>query len=448
MTTSGGNDGLVVTTNGIASINNKNDNLKAYDNEVEAATGIAQTDDRKVYIDEAAPTISVAPFGQKYPVQDTDYGDAGASTLKTLVDVADYTENVPYTGSDATKRDNWLGHVEYASDSIYSDSHANLSGQVTFKGKAADNQAIYKITAKIQYFDPDGTGSVYLEGQEFPIYTLSGGALNGTGWYAAIDGGSAKDYKLGDSTRVTKGHVLGWNFTFDTSLITSAAQTNVAVVFKAYDNTYSPLPSADAKITVDIVPYVTKVDTALSGAYSSNPSVVNRSALGVYPVRENETITLRGFNFGGAATAVTLKDSLTPSAPTVTVGGISGSTITASAAHGYSAGQTVYFGGTTLPSTSSGRVLTTTPYYVSSSNLTTTKFEVSAALGGASVVFTSAGGGVTVQSPASVLSLPIGTAVASGDLSVVVNSVKAVNNNHAPRIRPGIKRPTGSTTTI
>ena len=49
-------------------------------------------------------------------------------------------------------------------------------------------------------------------------------------------------------------------------------------------------------MSVNVVPYITGIVTKLDTAYSSNPSVFNRSAKGEYPVRNDETITVKGFN--------------------------------------------------------------------------------------------------------------------------------------------------------
>ncbi|NVP25682.1 hypothetical protein [Treponema phagedenis] len=53
-------------------------------------------------------------------------------------------------------------------------------------------------------------------------------------------------------------------------------------------------------ITVDVVPYITKVTTALSAMNQSKPSENDRTALGHYPVCSDETITVEGFNLTDA----------------------------------------------------------------------------------------------------------------------------------------------------
>lgn len=58
------------------------------------------------------------------------------------------------------------------------------------------------------------------------------------------------------------------------------------------------------KITVDVVPYITNVETGLNKAYKSNPSTFNRSALGWYPVQVGESITVNGFNMTGSTVKI------------------------------------------------------------------------------------------------------------------------------------------------
>jgi hypothetical protein len=281
---------VVIKTNGVASINNCDNNTASYNTVSEG--GAYNADDRYIYIDDQNPTIAVAPFGKKFPSQAFDDSLNG---VKALTAVSDYTENVPYSGTDKTIKTNWLGHVEYLSDSILADSYANLSGQVIFKGKAMDNQRIAKITVTVN------------NGAETTIYN-SGTWSNG----GSVDGA---DNKLSDSSRVPYGHVLNWNYAYDTSALTTAgASTSVPFVFKVYNANFMAL-SASSTIYADIVPYVTKVTTALSSGYSSNPSALSRSSSGVYPVRSGnpttstgETVTLTGFNFG--------------TLPTVTLGGV------------------------------------------------------------------------------------------------------------------------------
>ena len=61
----------------------------------------------------------------------------------------------------------------------------------------------------------------------------------------------------------------------------------------------------NAQITVNIVPYVTKIETALSKLGGANdPDLYARTALGHYPVQDKETIKIHGFNLTGASVTV------------------------------------------------------------------------------------------------------------------------------------------------
>jgi hypothetical protein len=232
--------------------------------------------------DTTAPTINLAPFGQVYSTP-TDSANSGVNTDtgKTLGSVSAYGANIGTSG----------GHVEYTSP-ITSGASA-VSGQVVFKGKAWDDESIQKITATIPGFN---------SGSEFAIATYSsasGGLVgsSGTGWSFAIDSGS-------QSLSLADGNVCNWSFTWDSSQVTTVAATNVTVTFKAYNSTSM---SSSSSMVLDILPYVTAVSTSLSNAYSSAPSVFNRSAQGYYPIANTGVATLTGYNlYYSGSTAVTL----------------------------------------------------------------------------------------------------------------------------------------------
>jgi hypothetical protein len=103
------------------------------------------------------------------------------------------------------------------------------------------------------------------------------------------------------------GQALNWKFAWDTSTITGVAVNDVTVTFRVYDGNATNGFSQSA-VNIDIVPYILEVVTPLSSAYKSNPSAFDRSANGWYPARENDSITINGFNLGTgtATTAVTL----------------------------------------------------------------------------------------------------------------------------------------------
>ena len=70
-------------------------------------------------------------------------------------------------------------------------------------------------------------------------------------------------------------------------------------------------------LKVNVVPYIREITTKLTTAYSSNPTVFSRSATGAYPVRNDEIITVHGFNLKAGS-----------GNPTVSIGTINGTPTT------------------------------------------------------------------------------------------------------------------------
>lgn len=69
--------------------------------------------------------------------------------------------------------------------------------------------------------------------------------------------------------------------------------------YKLYDHT-----SNIANLTVNVVPYISRITTELSKLGGNDPDLYARTALGRYSVRDGETIELHGFNLAGAAYTV------------------------------------------------------------------------------------------------------------------------------------------------
>jgi hypothetical protein len=123
---------------------------------------------------------------------------------------------------------------------------------------------------------------------------------------------------------------VSWQLDWDTSRIDRVAALDQYVRIIAEDKRATPNASSEALADhsgdvktnnvpyyrIDVVPYVTEVVTSLSDYYRSAPSVFNRTALGHYPVREGESIEIKGFNFDGTDTDVYLNGTLLAS-PTV-----------------------------------------------------------------------------------------------------------------------------------
>ncbi|MFW5685585.1 MAG: Ig-like domain-containing protein [Spirochaetota bacterium] len=238
--------------------------------------------------DETAPTLSVAPLGRIYN-ETSDDAD------KALQAVADYEENIAMSGDDR------LGHVEYATDSLYNGADADVSGTVIFRGKVEDDQNIGLITARI----PGYNG-----GAAFNIY--DGAPLSGPDWEFTVDGA---EY-LTD----TYGHAFNWSFQWNTASLAGVVADDLEIEFTVYDasnndNLVAAAVPPEAEIVVDVVPYITSL--ARDGAYNTI-----RSRQGWYVFRRAETVTVNGFNLSsggtdtivfGAGTSVAVPDGSTTS---------------------------------------------------------------------------------------------------------------------------------------
>lgn len=231
-------------------------------------------------VDDVAPSLAIAPFGQRYNESEDD-------GVKTLQAVANYEDTIAMSGVDR------LGHVEYAADSLFdngaangdgTDDDADLSGRVIFRGKTEDNQRISRITAAIVGFDPDGGGAA-AAGDAFNIYNEgSGGSLSDADWAFTVDGSAylTEDY----------GNVFNWTLEFNTAAIDSVAAADVTVTLTVYDANGTPNSGSD-QVTVDIVPYISAIDGYLSGSLGKT---LSRSAEGLYPLASGESVTVHGFN--------------------------------------------------------------------------------------------------------------------------------------------------------
>ena len=193
-----------------------------------------------------------------------------------------------------------LGHLELAS--TYNGGDDDVSGIINYTGDADDNQRIEFIKVTIPGFDPDGGGGA-AAGDEFTVASWNGSGL--TGLSQASGDGAPYDYlwtfSIDTETVAESGHDITWTFEWDSARLGNVVGNNVALSFKAEDFT----PNDDtASLTVDVVPYISEIETELGQTSPLNPSVLNRTALGRYPVWKieagasdtYETIIVHGFN--------------------------------------------------------------------------------------------------------------------------------------------------------
>ena|GEM_PF-1893905 len=296
------------------------------------------------------PKIDVAPFGREYvyastienpatrlidinpgsiPIGENEYvynqnnlitapGYEYDQTNHTVY-MANYNKNIVMSGS--ARR----GYVEYSPTAYVPTTGAgtaNISGKVIFTGIATDDQRISEIRAQITGYNggtpfviarwnPDSRRIEPHNGTSYNVNTIAAlapdAATNQWG-FEVITERLTLDY----------GHVVYWRFAWDSATHADVVADNVRVEFRVSDSrTPTPLNTANSnQLTVNVRSYISEVETALAGAYRSAPSAFARSSTGWYPIRENEVITIRGFNLGRLA-----GDGITAVTPSVRING-------------------------------------------------------------------------------------------------------------------------------
>lgn len=217
---------------------------------------------------------------------------------------------------------NLLGHIELEGDltseiiSAYGDTAAlkkpKVSGKIKIEGTVTDNVRISSIN------------------MSFAGSTALANYLSGT-WQtvSSLPKNGVVAFTVHDVSISQKGHEAKYTLVVDTEKLTGVAGKDKNITISATDwknntsveGTAQTTATAKTSIyTVDVVPYVTQVWTDLSEFYRSAPSVYARSAKGKYPVNENETITLKGYNLGTSPKVALNGIELTGSALSYNIG--------------------------------------------------------------------------------------------------------------------------------
>jgi hypothetical protein len=196
------------------------------------------------------------------------------STLPTIsvTDIALPADLKDWTNTDLA------GHVETAAVSRYNGGDADVSGTVMARGVAHDNVRIDRIQLSI-----DGGAAATVA------------HWSGTGLVSDVPA----LFHISSDTLSDSGHDVSWDYKWDTSAISTTAKNNVILSFVARD--LSSNDSAAGTKQYDVVPYITRVDTAITGYISKD---FNRSAIGRYPVRAGETVTIKGYNLKPTNTGI------------------------------------------------------------------------------------------------------------------------------------------------
>lgn len=219
------------------------------------------------------------------------------------------------------------GHIELESDlptgtftaiktGIY-DRDPKVSGKIKIEGTASDNAMIKELRMTIPGLFADKVVGEYSYSATNGWAWKSNGDLDTDGFAAEIENTS-----FGNN-----GHEIKWTVLVDTAQIKNVAVADVSVTATVVDRgkinanleyiqrtengKQSVITSSAYKM--DVVPYITGLDTILTDLEVSNPSVYGRTALGKYPVyyyRQTtsgsvnaETIIVNGFNLSGGTVA-------------------------------------------------------------------------------------------------------------------------------------------------
>ncbi|MCH5295495.1 MAG: hypothetical protein J1F14_06300 [Treponema sp.] len=247
--------------------------------------------------DDEKPTAKINPFYWKDAADNSLYEN---STKNGHIELeADWKESDGYK-SNASKGN------EY-------DADPKVSGKIKITGTAHDNKMLQSVSIKATGFN---FGAGENNPQEFATYDgstwkISEATMENNGWQFVKD----------EETLTQSGHTIHWTFYLDTEKVSGRVKTDVKVIVTAKDFASKTQKGSDNESTgsststkagaltscyqMDIVPYITDVETSLSTLKKNNPSVYARTALGHYPVRSDETVTLKGFNLNANGNAGT-----------------------------------------------------------------------------------------------------------------------------------------------
>ncbi len=269
--------------------------------------------------DKVDPTVTIDEFYWNSLADNSVYTSKAPAQVKSVADLEGHIElhgDLPTAKFNATAG---------ATDAEF-DADDKVSGKIKLKGTVSDNIVLTDL-----YLLIDGMTGLSTSTKVATYDKTNGKWKNaaGTADFAKVGVLGTNGYEFDIDTDsnefdIDNGHSVNWTLVWDTATISNVAQNNIKVQVVAYDNASAAGNNSNRSTTatrqVDVVPYITKIDTGLNGAYSSKPSVFNRSANGAYSVRRGESITIWGYNLKKGTTA-----------PTVTIPVTSTTTITPTA---------------------------------------------------------------------------------------------------------------------
>lgn len=201
-------------------------------------------------------------------------------------------------------------NVENTATSGEFDNDPKVSGKVKLTGKISDNKVLTEV-----YITLPGMSGISTSTKVAAYNKTEGKWKNAAGSadFTTVGSLASEGYEFTilqntNSFDVDNGHSVDWSLIWDSSKIGNGAAADVNFQVLAYDDAIHAGQTAnlsDSKgYKMDVVPYITNIETALSKLKSNNPSVYARTALGHYTVASTETIKISGFNLTGGTVKI------------------------------------------------------------------------------------------------------------------------------------------------
>lgn len=244
-------------------------------------------------IDNTAPTGSITPFYWSSRNKNSLVYDDKGNALGHIELPSDLSEN--FTDSGTGVRDN---------------KDPKVSGKINVEGSAFDETLLKSIKLT---FDDKSVTATYNATTKLWTYSEKPEGF---------------DLKIADEDGpLQTGHSVTWTYTVDTSKIDGMAKANVEISLEIKDASSAVTGGNGSSVSpyqVDVVPYITGITTAFSAKLKSSiREAYSRTALGHYIAREDETITIKGFNISSTGEVSLDVSTLTQSGPySLTVNGI------------------------------------------------------------------------------------------------------------------------------
>lgn len=169
------------------------------------------------YIDGVPPTVAIRPFYWNGSLDNSLYGSARAN-----------------------------GHIEIAG--VYDGTDPDVSGQISIRGVAYDDQRIESLYAYIDGFTFTGAPSTKVIGS----YTYALVASYAAGVWTPTDQWAANGWKvsISDTPPDQSGHRISWQLDWDSAKVSGVAAANRVVRIVAEDKAGSPSPATDSANTL------------------------------------------------------------------------------------------------------------------------------------------------------------------------------------------------------